>query len=118
MINEGFRIHPLTGYPVPRVVPKGGAEVGGRWWPAGTVLGASFGTIEKSEETFGPDAQSWRPDRWLVEKEKAARMWEEVGAFGLGQRACLGQHVSSPPFVSGTQADCVLSRLREVRSRN
>ncbi|KAL9087907.1 MAG: hypothetical protein Q9165_006469 [Trypethelium subeluteriae] len=94
VINEGFRIHPLFGYPVPRVVPKGGAEVGGRWWPAGTELGASCGTIEKSREVFGEDVDSWRPERWLVERERAARMWDEVCAFGIGQRACLGQHIA------------------------
>ncbi|KAF2229156.1 cytochrome P450 [Viridothelium virens] len=94
VISEGFRIHPLFGYPVPRIVPKGGAEVGGRWWPAGTALGASYGTMEKSKDVFGDDVDSWRPERWLVEKERAARMWDEVGAFGIGQRACLGQHIA------------------------
>ncbi|KAI9719365.1 MAG: hypothetical protein M1828_006266 [Chrysothrix sp. TS-e1954] len=94
VIAEGFRIHPLFGYPVPRVVPKGGAEVCGCWWPSGTVLGTSCGVPEKSKVTFGEDAEQWRPERWLVEKEEFSRMWDDVCAFGVGQRACIGQHVS------------------------
>ena len=93
-INEGFRIHPLFGYPVPRVVPKGGAEACGRWWPGGTVLGTSCGVPERNKSVFGDDADDWRPERWLVDREKAARMWDDVCAFGIGQRACIGQHVS------------------------
>jgi cytochrome P450 len=106
VINEGFRIHPLFGYPVPRVVPKGGAEVCGRWWPGGTVLGTSCGVPEKSKEMFGDDAESWGPERWLVEKERAARMWDEVCAFGIGQRACIGQHVSSLISWFGIRSVC------------
>ena len=100
VMSEGFRIHPLVGYPLPRIVPKGGAEIGGRWWPADTVLGISCGTIEKNKEVFGEDAEKWRPERWLVEKERAAKMWDEVCAFGIGQRMCLGQHVSFLSYFS------------------
>ncbi|KAF2685873.1 cytochrome P450 [Lentithecium fluviatile CBS 122367] len=93
-INEGFRIHPLFGYPVPRVVPKEGAEICGRWWPGGTVLGTSCGVPERNKQLFGEDADSWRPERWLVDREIAARMWDDVCAFGIGQRACIGQHIA------------------------
>lgn len=75
-------------------MPKGGAEVCGRRWPEGTALGTSCGVPERNKEIFGEDAEVWNPERWLVEKEKQARMWDEVCAFGLGQRACIGQHVS------------------------
>jgi cytochrome P450 len=51
-INEVFRVHPLFGYPVFRVVPKGGMEVCGRWWPGGTVLGTSCGVPERNKQGF------------------------------------------------------------------
>ena len=94
VINEGFRIHPMIGYPLPRVVPKGGAEACGRWWPGGTYLGTSCGVPERNEEVFGKDTESFSPERWLVDKDQAVRMWNDVCAFGIGQRACIGQHVS------------------------
>jgi len=101
VLNEGFRIHPMIGYPLPRVVPKGGAEACGRWWPAGTCLGTSCGVPEQNREVFGEDADRFNPDRWLVDKDKAARMWNDVCAFGIGQRACIGQHVR-PTVTFGT----------------
>lgn len=35
VIKEGLRIHPATGFTMPRVVPKGGKEIMGRYFPAG-----------------------------------------------------------------------------------
>jgi hypothetical protein len=34
-IKEGLRIHPATGFTMPRVVPKGGREMMGRFFPEG-----------------------------------------------------------------------------------
>jgi cytochrome P450 len=39
VMKEGMRLHPAVGIPMPRYVPKGGAEIDGKWFPAGTVVG-------------------------------------------------------------------------------
>lgn len=33
-IKEGLRMHPATGLPMVRVVPKGGSTIAGRYFPA------------------------------------------------------------------------------------
>jgi cytochrome P450 len=38
VIKEGLRIHPATGFTMPRVVPKGGREIMGRDFPGGVSL--------------------------------------------------------------------------------
>ena len=38
VIKEGLRIHPATGFTMPRIVPKGGREVMGRYFPGGVSL--------------------------------------------------------------------------------
>lgn len=38
VIKEGLRIHPATGFTMPRVVPKGGKEIMGRFFPGGVSL--------------------------------------------------------------------------------
>jgi hypothetical protein len=37
-IQEVLRMHPAIGYILPRVVPEGGAEIAGKWFPAGVSL--------------------------------------------------------------------------------
>jgi benzoate 4-monooxygenase len=37
-IDEALRIHSTSALGLPRVVPAGGAEVCGRWFPEGTTL--------------------------------------------------------------------------------
>lgn len=41
VIKEGLRIHPATGFTMPRIVPKGGKEIVGRQFPEGVRIGQS-----------------------------------------------------------------------------
>lgn len=67
-------MHPATGLPLGRVVPDGGATICGRFFPAGTVVGVNSWVAHANKDVFGQDAQVFRPERWLVEKEEYARM--------------------------------------------
>lgn len=43
VLQEGLRMHPATGLPMWRAVPKGGAELAGRYFPEGvSVLRSHF----------------------------------------------------------------------------
>lgn len=41
-IKEALRLHPATGLPLERVVPRGGVVLSGTYFPAGVCLPASW----------------------------------------------------------------------------
>lgn len=64
VIKETMRIHSTSSLGLPRVVPPGGIEVSGRYFPAETVLSVPSYTIHHSKEIWGPDADEFVPERW------------------------------------------------------
>ncbi|KAL4768502.1 cytochrome P450 [Aspergillus nidulans var. acristatus] len=93
-VNEGIRLHPPFCLPFERVVPKGGIMVGKSFIPEGTVIGMSPYVVNRHKKTFGEDAGSWNPDRWMVDAEKRRVLEGSVLTFGAGRRICLGRHIS------------------------
>ena len=75
VVNEGVRLHPPFCLPFERIVPSGGMEICGRWIPGGTVVGISPWVVNRHKGTFGEDAESWRPGRWVeADGERRKRM--------------------------------------------
>jgi hypothetical protein len=94
VIKEGLRRHPATGLPMVRVVPKGGAKIAGRFFPekvnmnshsrpyvveterfcAQVEVGVNTWVAHANTAIFGPDAEAFRPERWLEDLELAAEM--------------------------------------------
>jgi cytochrome P450 len=64
VIKEALRMHSATGLPLWRVVPDGGAEINGYFFPAGMVVGINTWVAHYDEEVF-PDATTFRPERWI-----------------------------------------------------
>lgn len=49
----------------------------------------------RDRSTFGNDADEWRPERWLSNKERESKRIERrLLTFGAGTRACIGKHIS------------------------
>lgn len=99
-IKEAFRLHPAAGLPLERIVPPAGADIAGRRVPGGTVVGCSAWVIHRRPELWGPDADVYRPERWLVAPGDAAdeRRFREMNGhmlqFGMGSRTCIGKNIS------------------------
>jgi cytochrome P450 len=74
VMKKAMRMHPAVGISMPRYVPSGGAEIDGRWYPAGTVVGVNAWVIHRNKEVFGEDADAFRPERWLEDDSKAKEM--------------------------------------------
>lgn len=75
-IQEGIRMHPPFALALERVVPKGGINILGHYLPEGTKVGGSPYAVNRHIGTFGDDAESWRPERWLKLGEHDKRRLE------------------------------------------
>ncbi|KAL2864771.1 cytochrome P450 [Aspergillus lucknowensis] len=96
VMKEALRMHSATGLPFWRVVPRGGAEISGRFFPEGTVVGVNSWVFHYDESIF-PDAKAFRPERWIEAENDPAQlkvMNEMYMPFGLGSRTCIGKHIS------------------------
>ncbi|KAG9375924.1 Cytochrome P450 [Pyrenophora tritici-repentis] len=95
VIQETLRMHPAVGAPLTRIIGIGGANLAGRYFPAGTEVGVNPWVIHNNKEIFGPDASKFRPERWLVQDaEKRAVMDRNFLTFGAGSRTCIGKNIS------------------------
>ncbi|KAB2106428.1 hypothetical protein AG0111_0g5308 [Alternaria gaisen] len=95
VMKEALRMHPATGLPLERVVPAEGATICDRFFPEGTIVGINSWVAHRDTSVFGPDANMFRPERWLdADKEKLSLMERSWMPFGLGSRTCIGRHIS------------------------
>ncbi|KAJ5805942.1 uncharacterized protein N7503_003544, partial [Penicillium pulvis] len=115
-IKEALRMHPATGLPLARVVPEGGTTLCGKFFPAGSIVGVNAWVIHSNKGVFGPDAELYRPERWLESSELSSAMDRNFMAvcltgilnlfllhdskclqkpqFGGGARTCIGKNIS------------------------
>ncbi|KAJ5908325.1 hypothetical protein N7495_001007 [Penicillium taxi] len=96
VIKEALRMHSAVGLPLWRVVPPGGADIGGRFFPEGTVVGVNPWVAHYDERVF-PNAKTFQPERWLEAESDPERLKEMNSMympFGLGSRTCLGRHIA------------------------
>ena len=77
-IKEASRLHPPIAFPLERTVPAEGATVGGQHLPGGTLVAMSTWVVNRDRETFGEDADSWRPERWFCAEGKRRNMYNSL----------------------------------------
>ncbi|OGE47485.1 hypothetical protein PENARI_c043G07611 [Penicillium arizonense] len=98
VITESFRMHPAVGLLLERVTPPQGATICGEYVPGGTVVGCNAWVIHQNKEVFGPDADVYRPERWLesegADPARLSRMRQSMFQFGAGSRTCIGRNIS------------------------
>ncbi|KAF2479600.1 cytochrome P450 [Neohortaea acidophila] len=95
VIHEAMRMYVHVGLPLQRIVPAGGREIGGVYFPPGTVVGATPSAVHMNPTIYGQDAHVFRPERWIdSSKETLAVMNRYWAPFGLGSRTCIGQNIS------------------------
>ncbi|KAK7744711.1 hypothetical protein SLS62_010131 [Diatrype stigma] len=147
-IKEAMRVRPALSLSMPRVVPppsstnnnnarrSAGAEAGlqlhGHELPPGTVVGVNPAALHLNPAVFGPDAASFRPERWLhddkdKDKDRALLLLERTSlAWGGGAHACPGRHLAElivarlvPLLVAEFDVEIArVPRLEDMRSFN
>ncbi|KAF6817780.1 cytochrome p450 [Colletotrichum sojae] len=99
VIKEGIRMFPLQTALNYKQVAPGGAEVCGHFLPEGTQLSVNIHRLMRSKETFGADADVFRPERWIEAAAADEERFREMGAvveldFGHGRFQCLGKAIA------------------------
>jgi len=80
VMKEALRLHSATGLPLWRVV-EGGAEISGRFFPAGTVVGVNTWVAHYNEDVYGKDAKEFRPERWIEGGKEDGGRLKEMDAY-------------------------------------
>lgn len=99
VFNESLRFYP----PVPVELKESTAETtfpDGTWLPKGSVVMWAIWAMGRSKNLWGDDADSFRPERWLVAGDDGERLTlKTVSPFAFpvfngGPRACLGKKMA------------------------
>lgn len=102
VIRESLRILPGVSMPLERDVPTDGFTLpSGGFVPKGVTLGVNP-YIMARDSAYGPDADEFRPERWLQGPDEAIERYQErlsaMNAadfvFGGGARRCIGENLA------------------------
>ncbi|KAH6634772.1 cytochrome P450 [Chaetomium sp. MPI-SDFR-AT-0129] len=93
-LKEAMRLRPAVGLNMTRLVPPEGAELDGEFFPGGTSVACNGWVVHRDRETFGEDADEFRPERWLESEERAKKMERYMVHFGGGSHLCLGRNLA------------------------
>ncbi|KAF2851926.1 cytochrome P450 [Plenodomus tracheiphilus IPT5] len=93
-IKEAMRMHPSVGLSMQRHAPEEGIELAGTFIPSGYRVGLNPAVVHYDKAIFGEDADSFRPERWLVSDEEWKAMDRNLLIFGAGTRTCIGKNIS------------------------
>lgn len=103
-IREAMRMHHIVSVLFERTVPASGYTLpNGTKLPQGTVIGMIPWTLNFDEEIWGPEPDSFKPERWLQGEGEAKDVFEKRLAvmkhndfsFSYGPRVCLGRHIAT-----------------------
>ncbi|KAH7171270.1 cytochrome P450 [Dactylonectria macrodidyma] len=94
VMKEAMRVHPAVQWSLPRYVPPSNLQLNSFTIPAGAEVGVNPYVIHRNKLIFGDDADQFRPERWLENKDKARDMDRYMIQFGMGSRICLGKNIS------------------------
>ncbi|KAH7041947.1 sterigmatocystin biosynthesis P450 monooxygenase [Macrophomina phaseolina] len=103
VINETLRLYCAVPGSLPRVVPPGGATLGGYFIPQGTTVSTQAFTLHR-DETLWENAEQFDPYRWLPGRDISSGAKATFCAFGAGATSCLGINLAWMELRYGTAA--------------
>ncbi|KAH8897600.1 cytochrome P450, partial [Thozetella sp. PMI_491] len=92
-LNECLRMYPPVAVGMPRVVPKRGATVAGRFVPGGTVVSVWQWAINHDQKLW-TDPWDFRPERFLGDPRYQNDKLDAMQPFSIGPRNCIGKNLA------------------------
>ncbi|RYP66847.1 hypothetical protein DL771_007569 [Monosporascus sp. 5C6A] len=93
-LKEAMRVRPAVGLNITRYIPPEGAEIEGHRFEGGTRVAVNGWVLHRDKQTFGQDADFYRPERWLEDAENAKVMERYMFQFGGGSHVCIGRNLA------------------------
>lgn len=90
-IEESLRLRPASSMGLPRVVPKGGRTIAGKFVDEDVTVSVPTYTLLRDSEAFESPSE-FNPDRWISGNK--ARMSKAHLPFSTGPRACIGRNIA------------------------
>ncbi|KAL4772502.1 cytochrome P450 [Aspergillus nidulans var. acristatus] len=91
-LKEAYRFHSGVCHNLPRISPKGGMTIAGRYFPEGVILSVHPWVIHRNADIFGADCDTYNPTRWLQGDTK--RMDYFLIHWGAGYNQCPGRNLA------------------------
>ncbi|KAG2002106.1 hypothetical protein GB937_009772 [Aspergillus fischeri] len=92
-LNEALRMYPPVANGLPRVVPKGGAQILGQYIPEQTYVAIPQWALYHRKEYFA-EPMDFHPERFLGDSRFANDRRDALQPFSVGPRNCLGRNLA------------------------
>lgn len=92
VIQEVLRLYPPAAFVSREALED--TQVGNMTFPKGVCLWTLIPTLHRDAETWGPDANEFKPERFTDGVSKACKFPHVYIPFGLGPRTCLGKNLA------------------------
>ncbi|KAK4941899.1 hypothetical protein LTR10_018229 [Elasticomyces elasticus] len=93
VMDEALRCYPPVPTGLPRIVPKGGEVLLGRYVPANTIVSVNNWASYQSAKFF-KDPERFVPERWMGDARYADDDRKIFQPFSVGPRVCLGRNLA------------------------
>ncbi|MCJ1298322.1 hypothetical protein MMC08_001111 [Hypocenomyce scalaris] len=100
-VRESMRLCPSAPNIFPRIVSEPGLELFGKWAPAGTEITCNPWMVHRDKQFYGPDADEFKPERWMESEARTRELLKYNFAFGYGPRLCLGKDIALMELFKG-----------------
>ncbi|KAF4166938.1 hypothetical protein CNMCM6936_005847 [Aspergillus lentulus] len=92
-LNEALRMYPPVANSLPRIVPKGGAQILGQYIPEQTYVAIPQWALYHHEEYFA-EPNAFHPERFLGDSRFANDRRDALQPFSVGPHNCLGRNLA------------------------
>ncbi|KAI1460531.1 cytochrome P450 [Annulohypoxylon moriforme] len=92
-LNEAFRMYPPVAADLPRVVPKGGATIGGKYVAENSIVSVWQWSINHNPELW-TDPTKYVPERWMGDPKYQNDAFDAMQPFSFGPRNCIGRNLA------------------------